>query len=446
MILKNIHLLSQRSNLTAVFFLGLLVLSSCKKEEGDLGLIVQPEGDALQGNVVDTFSLITYSVLDDSLQSDNFSNNMIGSMVDPVFGTSQMGIYTQINLSSNNPVFDVPNTVVDSVVLSLVYQTYYGVNGPQTFKVYEVLDTMYLDSTYYSHSSLTTDVTDLVIGGNTQTPDYENYFHDIVTGDSAKPQLRLLLDNNLGQRFINESGTGNLLDNSVFVNWFRGLRIEVDNPTQSVGEGSIISMDMLDADSKLTIYYHETTTLDTLSYHFNINSNCARFTTMEHDYTGTPIEAELNDSTLGQNFSYVQAGAGLKVNIKFPTLLDLLDEGNIIINQAQLYLPVQYYALDPLVPAPRLIVFSNNADGSISVLQDQFEGDAVFGGFYDDANKAYVFSIGRYLQDVYRGTKPNLGLQLNVVGSSISAYRATLSGSNAGNRSKPYLKIIYTKF
>src|SRR3989344_2762641 len=107
MILKNIHLLSQRSNLTAVFFLGLLVLASCKKDEGDLGLIVQPEGDALQGNVIDTFSLITYSVLDDSLQSNNFSNNMVGSMIDPVFGTSQMGIYTQINLSSNNPVFDV---------------------------------------------------------------------------------------------------------------------------------------------------------------------------------------------------------------------------------------------------------------------------------------------------------------------------------------------------
>lgn len=444
--LKNIHLLSQRSYLTAVFFLGLFFFAACKKETGDLGLKVQPTDDALLGTVTDTFTIITYSILEDSLKSDELSNNMLGSMVDPVFGKTQMGFYSQVHLASNNPIFDVPNTVIDSVVLSLVYQSYYGAKDAQTFKVYEVIDTLSKSSNYYSHHIKPIDPTDLVIGGNTQVPNYSDYFHDATLKDSSKPQLRLRLDNSIGQRIINESGTGNLLDNSVFQNWFKGIRVVVDNPTQTVGQGSIININTLDANSRITIYYRNTSTNDTLAYFLNINSNCARYTTMQHDYSGTPIAAQLSDSTLGQQYSYIQAGAGLKINVHFPYLLNLVASGDVIINKAELYFPVQYYSLDPLLPAPRIIPFSYNENGTISVLQDQFEGDLVFGGFYDDVKKAYVVSIGRYLQSVLRGTKPNAGLQLNVVGSGISAYRAILGGGANDNRSKPYLKIIYTKY
>ena len=61
---KIISLISKRKaiNLSAIFFLGLIVLTGCKKKEDGIGLNVQPQGDQLNVELIDTTSIITYSI------------------------------------------------------------------------------------------------------------------------------------------------------------------------------------------------------------------------------------------------------------------------------------------------------------------------------------------------------------------------------------------------
>ncbi|HAA01424.1 MAG TPA: hypothetical protein DEP18_01150 [Flavobacteriales bacterium] len=437
---------AQRSFMAAVFFVA-LSLGACRKSDADLGATVQPADDILNGTVMDTLTLRTFTRVSDSLRTDELANNLIGSINDPVFGKAKAGIFTQIRLAANAPDFTPGDIIIDSLVLSLVYQSYYGKLDAQQFHVYEITDTLYQDSAYYSTTVKQTDPTDLVVGGySIQTPNTLSWFHDPIIGDSSKPQLRLRLDNSLAQRFANESGNATLADNDNFTRWFKGLHVTVDNSAQAVGNGALMYIDMLDPNTKVTMYYRRISTGDTVRFSFLINDRCARYTRYTHDYSGTEVALQLADSTLGNNYFYLQAGAGLQAEIHIPHLMELNNNGNIIVNLAELILPVQYFNLDPLTPAPQIILFGINDEGESYTVADLFLGDLIFGGYYDASRKVYRFSITRHIQRILNGTHPNKGLRLAVVASSISGNRSILSGAGADNRDKPSLKIIYTKY
>lgn len=429
--------------MAAVFLFTLL--GSCKKDQGDLGIQIQPEEDQLHGTYVDTFSLITYTELEDSLKSDELSKNLLGSYVDPVFGKTTAGFYTQVRLSANNPIFDVPNIIVDSVVLQLVYTDYYGKVDAQTFSAYDVLDTLHLDSTYYSNSVANTAGFDLVDPfSKIQTPDFYNYI-PLSGGDSAKPQLRLRLNNAVGQNIINESGTGNLADNDAFTKFFKGLYVTVDNPMQMPGQGAILSFDLVDADSKLTIYYRDINLGDTLEFDLLINENCARFNHIEHDYAGYAVEAELNDTTLGQQYFYLQAGAGLTSIVKFPTITNLSAYGPIVVNKVELVVPVQFYTIDPLTPPERAFIFGIDSTGKSYITNDYNFGNYT-GDVYDDSKKQYVFTLTRHVIQLLKGDEPNNGMRILAGSGSVTANRVIFNGQNTLSREKPYLKVTFTKY
>jgi hypothetical protein len=442
--LKNIFLMnSQRSLMAAVFFASLLI-TSCKKEDSNIGLLVQPPEDAINGHLVDTFTLATYSRLDDSVRTDEASSNMLGSKVDAVFGKTTAGFVTQVRLSANNPVFD-PSLVIDSVVLTLVYKEYYGSLSPQTFSVFQLSEQIHYDSSYYTNSQTAYTATDLVDPlYATQTPDFTNSFYDATLNDSVKPHLRLRLLNSFGQDIFNQSGTGNLADNNAFTTWFKGLYVTVSNPSQSVGEGAVMNIEMLDADTKLTIYYHDTSNAK-FGFQMLINEFAARYTRVEHDYTGTPVEAVLNDSTLGMNNFYIQAGGGVIGEIMIPGLDALKNQSNIAINYAELIIPAQYFSLDPKTPVGRMIVYGLDEEGEHYAIKD-LASLVLFGGFYDESTKQYKFVITRHIQDIVKGLRPNLGIRLLPEASAVSVKQSVLNGQNSLNRSKPYLKVIYTKF
>ena len=122
---KHIFPNEKRLTMAAIFLLiGLITISSCKKVESDLGVDILPSSDQL-GLEVDTLELNSYSSLEDSLRSDEFSSNMLGSYNDETFGKTKASIYTQLRLSVIPTFTDLSNTVVDSVVLSLNIVDFY---------------------------------------------------------------------------------------------------------------------------------------------------------------------------------------------------------------------------------------------------------------------------------------------------------------------------------
>lgn len=413
------------------------LFSACKKVENNLGVDVLPDSDLLNMEV-DTFEVNTYSLREDSLKTDDLSNNLIGSYCDPVFGKTTAGFYTQLKLSTTNSVFDVPNITIDSVVLSLKISGHYGNQTPQTFHVYQLADSLERDSTYYSNSTkaLGPELTNLAF--NTFTPNVNA--KPVIEGDTLDPQIRIHLNNSFGVDYI----TNAPFTESSFENFCRGLYVTVDT-VSNPNDGGIYAVELEHSDSRVTIYYHNL--IDTTSEELIINDECARFTHFEHNYNGTEVAQQLADSTLGNQFYYLQAGQGLVANVVIPDLSSLTANGRVIINKAELYLPAQYYTIDPFAPPGRVLAYGLDEEGEIFSMPDfTLLNSSVYGGQYDDVKKAYTFNILLYLQKIINGEIENNPIRLACTSSSVSVNRVILSGKNSPNREKPYFKIYYTKY
>ena len=93
-----------------VFALALLGFS-CKKSPNTIGNNLIDGENYIGVYHTDSLPVVCHSIVD-SIGTKNVSYALLGSMKDPVFGTTDAGFYTQLHLSStdhrygNNPVLD----------------------------------------------------------------------------------------------------------------------------------------------------------------------------------------------------------------------------------------------------------------------------------------------------------------------------------------------------
>lgn len=430
-----------------LLFISLIALAvSCKKKEpGDIGLPLLPGDDLLNAEFTDTVTLITHTVKDDSLKTDEVTPLLLGNLNDPILAVTKASVFTQLALSKANPVFGT-NPVLDSAVLSVVYKSgeYYGALTPQQFKVYEVTEALYKDSIYYSNRMLQYTAE---LGSATITPK-PNPATDSVMVDTLKypPHLRINLSNTFFQSFL--TNTTFYTGNTDFQNFFKGIYI-ASTSVPATGQGGILYMDLLNTYTRITLFYHNDT--DTTSYHFGIsNDACARFPHFEHDYsTSAEITMQLNTaSTIQQDKVFVQPMAGVRTMITIPYLKDLFNAGKIVINKAELIMPVDPMSISGpdsiFSPHPKLVVTIADSILGPLIMPDFFEGATYFGGDYDAAKKEYKFNIARYIQQVLNGTKANNGLYIITNARSTTANRVQLMGGSSMLSSRMKLKITYT--
>jgi hypothetical protein len=418
----------------------LLFFSACTKKNSDIGKDIIDPNALLNGITTDTFELITYSILEDSTETKNASNVLLGSYIDPKFGKVEASIFTEFRLPGLNPNFGSPSQIViDSFVLSLEYLGYYGDLSAQNFEVYELSDSIQNDATakYYQFSTLPTLNQDWVAQGQGHLiPDPIN--KTIVAGKEVDPQLRIHLDTNKAWSFINESVTNpaTFASNAAFQEFFKGFQIKVNNPSQTSGQGAILYLDINNnAASKMTIYFKLAGVPKT--YDFNINSSCADFTHVSHDQANTPIAAILADSTLGQKSFYAQANK-LRAMVQIPGL-DQLPE-HIIIHRADLSLPVQFQTGYRYKPGSRVTAASriNSSDVYYTSLG--------IAGLYSDTKKSYELDLRAYLQSLVNGKLENTGIIISPLYFRNSAERIVFNGINTNNKKKPKLVVTYTTY
>jgi hypothetical protein len=410
---------------------------SCKKKQYQLGSDVIDSNTILGGTSIDTFSLFTYTIEEDSIISDNPSNVVLGSYIDPVFGSYNASFFTQLRLAGVDPNFGDPNTIViDSFVLALEYVGNYGDLDPQTFEAYELEESMSLDSTYYSFSTLAYNALNLVpldnatISPNTSSP-------SVVGGDSLAPQLRIHLDTLLARSLITEATSGGTTfsSNDEFLEFFKGLYLRTNNLAQVSGEGAALYLNINDPSSKATIYFQQDG--EPTSYDLIINSDCADFTKIAIDQTGTNVEAVIQDSTVGQNTYYAQA-FGTRAALSFPGILSLPE--NIVIHRADLSLPVQFQTGYKYQPGTNISV-ATRADSSSTNLVNI----GVF-GVYNPAEKQFNINIREYVQSIVNKDLPLTELVVSPLYFINSAERIVFNGSNTINKTKPKLTITYTTY
>ena len=134
-----------------------LLIFSCT-DPNLIGLEVQPPSDGIKVALTTADNNLTiHTISEDSLRSDETSTLLLGEINDPIFGYNQAAFSTQFMLPFSN--VDVgsylDSLTVDSVVLGLSYTGSYGINDVLNIIVYEISESIYKDSVYYSNQDVT---------------------------------------------------------------------------------------------------------------------------------------------------------------------------------------------------------------------------------------------------------------------------------------------------
>lgn len=382
---------------------------SCKKETGNIGL---DAGDsALQPLEIDTFTLLTRTVEEDSLRSDETSYQLLGATKTPEFGYTSAGMAISFALPSSSFAFPAGVTI-DSVVLQAEYtgpDQYVGnLNTPMTVRISEINERLYVDSSYYSNKQVATRP------GSLQT--FSNVIHRL--SDSIKvvengnlmtyaPQMRLKLNQAIVDIFANAQA-GDLGSITAFQDYFNGLKFEVDGGGLANGQGNIVYFNFNTASSGLAVYFN-----DTGKYVFPVGTNGARVSLFQHDFSSVPgIQTQLNASGGNFDLTYVQSMAGLKTRIDVPGLTDLLKDGTYGVLDAKFCF---YY--DPTLtktefPAfSRMLLLKRDSLDRNNFVADQLLNSDFYGGSREDDNY-YEFHVTREVQDILNNYRLN-GLNFN---------------------------------
>ena len=440
---------SQNLFLSLVFLFYIVGINSCIKNK-EFGLEVDPESSSVNAIYSDTFSLVSFSVISDSINTDELNGpSPLGNYIDPVFGEVNAAIITQIRIEQaydftpiNGTINDI---VVDSVVMYLAIDGNYGEIEKQEFIV-EILDEdIFKDSTYNNKTFLNTKSVNLSESGNIKSdPLFPGYFAGILV-DKAILRIPLKIEE-FAKPIINQSGSsvlnGNDGDNE-FLSFFKGIKISTTN----VVNGGIYYIDLLNSYSKIKLFYRDTSSVssehDTLDFDFNINSNCAYFHNVAHDYSGTAVESLINDPAFGQDQFYIQSLGGVNGRLIIPGLDSLIGK-QIIINKAEIKLPFEDYLYDNFPSPSALFISRKGVDGNYEFLPDLFEGNQ--GGVLDPLNKNYNFNITRHLNEVISEKISNDTFKIFPNGSGITANRVVLNGMNSTKKDKAKVIISYTKY
>jgi len=430
------------------------LVSSCSKEPGKIGYVIQPDDSKLSVGYTDTTSVYGYSKLIDSIRSDKLSVSAFGSLRDPVFGSTTAGFYTQFIPSSGGHYFGVDRTL-DSLVLQLNYDGYYGDTlAVLTTHVYEMVENIYADEVYYSNKQIEINPTDY--SNFTFSPRMSDSIIEVLPDTIKKhaPGIRINLSNinpSLGQKLL-DADTIQMDSLSVFQEYFNGLFIQ----SQPIYEdGTMIYFGLTSANTKLSLYYssrpNDTSDMqDSLRYDYYITTTTATINKYEHDYSTADQafkDQVLNhDTLLGAQQFYAQGYGGNQAIIKFPHLNKWAQLNNVAINEAKLVLPG--ISDDEFFDPPNQMFLLEIGDDGLGIpLPDQDEGELYFGGTYNESNNSYEFRITRYIQSLISdSTLSNNGLYLFLFGGSVHPERFIFKGNQieADTSRRLKLELLYT--
>lgn len=427
----------------AAMAIALLIISQGCEEPEEIGKDLLPPQDNLNIKRVDSTSIHAFSYLDDSLKTSDPQVLLAGSYFDKIFGQTSAAFFTQLKMSTTNLDFG-SNPVVDSVVLSLPYFSFYGDTTAEiTLEVRELSQDLFPDTAYYSNQ--TTNTYKTIIGQRSFQPRPQT---PVVLGsDTLAPMLRIPVDHALAERFFN-AGASVFMDNASFVNYFRGIQVKAKT---NHGDGSILYFDPYSSNANLTIHYHNDLA-DSLSASFYMGELNAKYSQYHHDYSAgkRPLANELQQQIIQKDTMapiesvFLQSMAGLNMQVKFPYLSNWRDK-NIALNKATLVVKAHSDDLtantykEPL----RLGLVKKNQEGSLELITDYVNSSEIFDGYFDSNKKEYKFVITQHVQEILNGAT-DYGLVIVSDNRSRNAYRVALRGPQAAVDAMK-LELLYTE-
>ncbi len=426
-----------------------IFFSGCTENPTFLGRDILPTSDNINVKYDSTSLIKAWTVSSKPAVTINNSRLLVGSTRDDIFGYSRAQFMAPLVNAINKNL--ETGREIDSLILTLRVDTTSGDAVAQTMRVFEVTQEFSTDSLYYS---------DL---------DPAQFYNPVELGSAVyhpgtDTLIRIHITN---QDYLNKFLTTNdtvFNDPEDFQKIFKGIFVNAD-PIVGNG-GSITYVDFLDAKnnpdgvhfSGMWLYYKNDSTRaesDTihLIYPMLFSNILARANFFTHDYTGSMAGQNLNNPDSNDSLLYISAMSGLNVQLDFSDINKWLDSTKVVINQAQLILPVENTIfLDTLAFPVKLVMWTMDESGNYNYLfddvTDQGSSDAqgrtkvIFNGYYDGIMEhAYVFNIGRQLQGFINKETDLMNFVLLPTLNSQSTARTILkSPGSSGIR----LRIFYT--
>ncbi|MCC9165312.1 DUF4270 family protein [Pontibacter harenae] len=409
-----------------LFFFSIATLASCE-DPTEIGLNLQDENQ-IGTSYTDTFSISTGTVLlNDSILSFRQQPALIGRYTDPVLGSITTNTFTQLGLNGSTVMFGSSDNpaVADSLVLTLDYSTIYGNRDSDiSVSVHRLQEGFDEKTSYFTNSALAYEETPL--GSSTFRPRLIPIKRNNVEVDSAV-LVKIKLDPALANELVSLSGTDPLRTQENFNNYLKGLAFI----TTSTTSGSVIGINLTSTNTRLRLHYKTGTEVKHHDFRF-ATSGLYYFNNVVPDRTGTAV-ADLQ--TKGQYLSaeetngdsYVQANTQLLTKLMFPSLNKFKEEqGNIIVNRAELIIPVKAASTNVLAPSPQLVLYeatnanriATNSSGTPLAVQLSAVGAANTTSYpapvaYNSEKSAYTINVTSYVQNLLMGQKQNNGLLLS---------------------------------
>lgn len=442
--------LRARPSSKAVLLFAVVAMAACRKPEEDIGLDLLPEEDALGTIVMDTARIVAWTVRPEAVRTSALTRNLLGTYMDPDFGAVTTGMAFQVRLSSSSVGPFDPTNVCDSLVLSLAYEAGnygYGSRNEQGFRVFRIAEDLSTDSTYRADQPPASQWGDL-LGGTRNSFPIDPVQGPVIGGDTLVPQLRLPLKKELGDELLSHWGGDVLVDNSLgrFMGYFKGLLVVPVAEAEVPYQQAVLHFNLLNPQSKLTLYYHNDTA--SFTYDLIINTSSVRYSVGRHDHAKAlrpQLPAALADTALGQQHVYLQALGGLRGELRFPGLENYRDNGHGALAKAELIMPIEGDVFPLYAPPSQIFVFRKDDEGNDAAIPDQLVSGNQVGGTWDADAKEYRLVITQWLQGVINGEYPNTGLSIVPGSNGVSVNRAILAGpENPVDRMR--LRLTFTTY
>ncbi|SIT89557.1 DUF4270 domain-containing protein [Pontibacter indicus] len=432
------------------FFFSFAALTACEDPK-DIGLELQDE-NLIGTEFTDTLTIRTGTVFQgDSIPSFRSQSPLLGQYVDPVLGKVRASTITEVALNGSSLNFGA-GAKVDSLVLTLDYSFKYADTlKAMQVNVHRLTGTFDERTSYFTTTPFPYDQTP--VGSKAFFPRIDTETTNGVTTKKTR-LLKIKLSSELANEFMAQSGQAGLADQAGFRNFFKGVALTVPEEENA----SIVGLNLSSTNSSLTLHY--TTAEGTARQHNFLLGTGNYFTQLSSDRTGTTVAAlQSNGSfvpaTETGGDSYVQAGTQLLSKITFPYMNELKDiPGNLIINRAELIIPVKSASSANNLPGPpQLALYETNdanqflrdISGAVRTVQEDGVNwpitarPAALRMIRKDGKDYYTINITTYLQDVLVGKRTNNGLLL---GAAVVTSATNSAAGTVRPEVRPYRTII----
>ncbi len=422
--------------LSGLFFL--IFLSSCDEDPGFLGKDLLPEGDNIH-TYSDTITQIHAWTIDSKPVLTGYNNQLLlGSIVDSVFGFSKADFI--LPLFAASPKDPGENLTIDSIIFELIIDRHFGDSATtHTIKIYEFTDSLALDSAYLSDYNPEGHYRPTEIGEKT------------ITGYSDT--IKIAINELQFNAKIRNASAETYKTDSAFRKVFKGLYVT----TEAVNEkGSLLFVDSLLNSSRVYLYYKNDSIRDnnistSLVYPMGFNYTAAKINMFTNNYSGFRAGMGINDPESTDTLAFIASMGMMDTRLVITNLERLkADPGKIVINKAELILPVEKsLSVSEKAFPPRLLLWIVDQGGNYDYLYDYSidatQNKTVFNGIYEYIEKdRYIFNISRHLQAYLDGSIDDLEFILRPTLNSQSAFRTILK--KQGSSSNPMkLIIVYTE-